>query len=201
MSDDEEITELQAKRLDRLAERIKQLPQDRQEQLMSELKAAYTVKEAAEILSVHPETIRRLIREDKIDAAKVGDNWRVSATAINAYWRDQGGEGAIVKHSPTNRANSYIDVLRRAREQAGDDWEPSSLQVRRLAEVCALATFHHYQQMPMLEWEHDAPKPDDWSAFHEAFGTDVDSNSDLSAKFVDVYEQAARELKTENANA
>ena len=196
--DDEELTDLQAKRLDRLAEKIKRLPQHRQEQLMSELKAAYSVKEAAEILSVHPETIRRLIREGEIDAAKVGDNWRVSATAINTYWRDRGGEGDIVHHSPDNHANSYVDVLRRDREQAGDDWKPSSLQVRRLAEVCALATFHHYQQMPMLEWDHDGPKPDDWSAFHEAFGTDVDSDSELVVKFTDVYEQAVADLRAES---
>lgn len=102
MSDDHKITELQAKRLDRLAEKIKQLPQHRQEQLMSELKAVYTVTEAAEILAVHPETIRRLLREEKIEGAKIGDNWRVSARAINAYWKAQGGDENIVSEPSEN---------------------------------------------------------------------------------------------------
>jgi excisionase family DNA binding protein len=37
----------------------------------------YTVHELAEILSLHPKTVRRFIREGKIKATKIGREWRV----------------------------------------------------------------------------------------------------------------------------
>ena len=37
-----------------------------------------TVKEAADELRVHPETVRRLARGHKIDAVRVGGQWRIS---------------------------------------------------------------------------------------------------------------------------
>ncbi|MEN6368795.1 MAG: helix-turn-helix domain-containing protein [Thermotogota bacterium] len=37
----------------------------------------YTVQELAEILSLHPKTVQRFIREGKIKATKIGREWRV----------------------------------------------------------------------------------------------------------------------------
>lgn len=37
----------------------------------------YSVEEAAEILRVHPNTIRNLIKADKIKAEKIGRQWRI----------------------------------------------------------------------------------------------------------------------------
>ncbi len=37
----------------------------------------YTVHELAEILSLHPKTVQRFIREGKIKATKIGREWRV----------------------------------------------------------------------------------------------------------------------------
>lgn len=36
-----------------------------------------TVKEAAEILMVHPESLRRLLRDGKFPGRKVGGDWRI----------------------------------------------------------------------------------------------------------------------------
>lgn len=46
-----------------------------------------TVKEAAERLRVHPETIRRLVRSDELRAIKIGRIIRISVAAIEDYER------------------------------------------------------------------------------------------------------------------
>lgn len=45
----------------------------------------YTVKEVAEMLSVHPETIRRHLLSGKLKGYKVGKDWRVEETAIREF--------------------------------------------------------------------------------------------------------------------
>ena len=93
MSDDDELTPLQRKRLDRLAERLGELPPHRQRQLMDELegKTVFTVEEAANICDVHPETVRRWIRADKLKAAKIGTEYRISRAELEEAWRNMGG--------------------------------------------------------------------------------------------------------------
>ncbi len=45
----------------------------------------YTVEEAAKILRVHPETIRRMCKQKKFKGArKVGDTWRIPRSSIDA---------------------------------------------------------------------------------------------------------------------
>lgn len=48
----------------------------------------YTVQEVAEKLRMHPESVRRLIREKKIKALKRGHKWLVSDENIQQYLRD-----------------------------------------------------------------------------------------------------------------
>lgn len=49
-------------------------------------KNAYSVAEVAELLSVHPETVRRAIRDGHLDAFKLVDTpsspWRITSGAI-----------------------------------------------------------------------------------------------------------------------
>jgi excisionase family DNA binding protein len=45
----------------------------------------YSVREAAHRLGVHPETIRRLIREGRLDAIRVGRVLRVHREALDAF--------------------------------------------------------------------------------------------------------------------
>ena len=45
----------------------------------------YTVNEVAEMLSVHPETIRRNLKSGKLKGNKVGKDWRVEESAIRQF--------------------------------------------------------------------------------------------------------------------
>ena len=45
----------------------------------------YTVNEVAEMLSVHPETIRRNLKSGKLKGHKVGKDWRVEESAIRQF--------------------------------------------------------------------------------------------------------------------
>ena len=52
---------------------------------MIENKEWITVQEAAEISGYHPEHIRRLIREGKVDARKFSIVWQVDKTSLLTY--------------------------------------------------------------------------------------------------------------------
>lgn len=45
----------------------------------------YTINELAGLLSVHANTVAKLIRERNITAVKVAGVWRVSQIALDAY--------------------------------------------------------------------------------------------------------------------
>lgn len=94
-----ELTDLQDKRLDRLADLIGQLPAERQEQLMSELqdKHTFSTEEAADITGYHAETIRRHIRGGKLTAAKTGGRggYRIARPELARWWRETLGGGQL----------------------------------------------------------------------------------------------------------
>ncbi len=52
---------------------------------MQALIEAYTAEEIAEYLKLHPYTIRRLARENKIPAFRVGGQWRFRRDEID-FW-------------------------------------------------------------------------------------------------------------------
>ena len=54
---------------------------------MKELTEAYTVEEIATYLKLHPYTIRRLAREKKIPAFRVGGQWRFRKDEIDDWSR------------------------------------------------------------------------------------------------------------------
>lgn len=45
----------------------------------------YTVEQIAEILSIHPKTIQRYIREGKLFASKIGKSWRVTGHDLSVF--------------------------------------------------------------------------------------------------------------------
>jgi excisionase family DNA binding protein len=49
-----------------------------------EVKALYTVEEIAEALRVHVTTIRRYIREEKLEAMRIGRKWMIPLSALTA---------------------------------------------------------------------------------------------------------------------
>jgi excisionase family DNA binding protein len=52
---------------------------------------AFSVKEAADIIGVHPDTIRRAIRAGKLKAAKLNKDYRIAKTDLSKYFRESGG--------------------------------------------------------------------------------------------------------------
>lgn len=51
----------------------------------------YTIKEAADLLKVHPETLRRAIKAGKLKAALFGRDFRISRQDLSEFYRAQGG--------------------------------------------------------------------------------------------------------------
>ena len=45
----------------------------------------YSIKQTAQILNLHPKTVRRFIREGKITAVKIGREWRISQENLKEY--------------------------------------------------------------------------------------------------------------------
>lgn len=52
---------------------------------MKDLVETYTAEEIAKYLKLHPYTIRRLAREKKIPAFRVGGQWRFRKDAIDMW--------------------------------------------------------------------------------------------------------------------
>ena len=57
------------------------------EKIMSKIPETYTVDEVAEALKIHPYTVRRLVREGKIPAFKIGGQWRFNKNQIDILSR------------------------------------------------------------------------------------------------------------------
>jgi excisionase family DNA binding protein len=47
----------------------------------------YTIKEIADLLRVHPRTVRKMIAEGEIEAIKVRDEYRIRHSALDAFIR------------------------------------------------------------------------------------------------------------------
>ena len=54
----------------------------------------YTVEEIAQLLSIHPKTIQRYIREGKLRANKVGKGWRVTGHDLSVFAESANAEAA-----------------------------------------------------------------------------------------------------------
>ena len=52
---------------------------------------AFSLKEVASILGVHPETIRRAVKAGKLKAAKIGKDYRISKPELERYFKATGG--------------------------------------------------------------------------------------------------------------
>ena len=45
----------------------------------------YTVEQVADLLDMHPKTIRRYIREGKLSAKKIGKSWRITGNDLSVF--------------------------------------------------------------------------------------------------------------------
>ncbi len=53
----------------------------------------YTVEQVADLLSLHPKTVQRYIREGKLRAAKLGKSWRVAGHDLSVFAENATAEG------------------------------------------------------------------------------------------------------------
>ena len=72
-----------------------------------EAERALNVNQAAERLGVDPESVRRLIRLGKLPAAKIGHNWRLRPSDLDALFeaRKRGGANAPPEPEPEPAAD------------------------------------------------------------------------------------------------
>ena len=54
-------------------------------------KTTFTLAEAASLLSCHVETLRRAIKTQALPAARLGREFRISRTDLQAFWTERGG--------------------------------------------------------------------------------------------------------------
>ena len=74
----------------------------------------YNVEQIAQMLSIHPKTIQRYIREGKLRATKIGKSWRVSGHDLSRFTEGANiaSDESTVGHSAKERtrASSVIDI-------------------------------------------------------------------------------------------
>ena len=58
---------------------------------MTVTQQALSLKDAAEVLGVHSETLRRIIKKGHLKASKVAGVFRISKHDLQEYWLNQGG--------------------------------------------------------------------------------------------------------------
>ena len=57
------------------------------------------VKDAAELLKLHPETVRDMARRGDLIASKTGRVWRIKESDIEAYLKKHSNEGKSCSHT------------------------------------------------------------------------------------------------------
>lgn len=66
----------------------------------------YSVDQIAEMLSMHPKTIQRYIREGKLKANKVGKSWRVAGHDLSIFTENT----SLEEHRSPERAENKIST-------------------------------------------------------------------------------------------
>ena len=71
----------------------------------------YTVDKIAKMLLMHPKTIQRYIREDKLHAKKVGKSWRVYEQDLKVFMECSDITNNILSKAPNKTmASSVVDI-------------------------------------------------------------------------------------------
>lgn len=68
-------------------------------------KQLFTVDEVAEQLALHPKTIRRIIREGRLPAKRIGKEYRVTRAALEAF---AGGTNVTANVTPVPRTRQVL---------------------------------------------------------------------------------------------
>ena len=87
-------------------------------------KMYYSIDEAAEILDLHPRTVRIYVREGKLSGKKIGKEWRISRSALNTFLggeenatENSGGAHDLLQPSHV-RISAVIDIHAASADQA-----------------------------------------------------------------------------------
>jgi excisionase family DNA binding protein len=88
--DHPELTNLSGDDKSRLLEKVFEVAID-------EGKTVFQLEEVAELLGVHPESVRRWIRAGKLKAMKAGRQYLISRTDLQAFWK-KGGGGSLFEN-------------------------------------------------------------------------------------------------------
>ena len=77
------------------------------------MKKYYTVEQIAELLSMHPKTIQKYIREGKLRAAKVGKSWRVTGHDLSVFTENHGLEEGKTPEKNQDKVSisCVVDIL------------------------------------------------------------------------------------------
>ncbi len=82
----------------------------------------YSVEQISQMLSIHPKTVQRYIREGKLRASKIGKSWRVSGHDLSVFTEGANAAPANKKRDiPADgrvKASSVIDIDVDSRDEA-----------------------------------------------------------------------------------
>lgn len=85
------------------------------------MKQYYTVGKIAKMLSMHPKTIQRYIREGKLHATKVGKSWQVQEDDLKSFMECSDIPGDILLPNPAKAvASAVVDIQVADSEDAFD---------------------------------------------------------------------------------
>jgi excisionase family DNA binding protein len=90
-------------------------------------KTTFTLAEAAALLSCHAETLRRAIKSKALHAARLGREYRISRTDLQAFWTARGGSdlfGSGEAPLPPTGSTSPVSLQR-----AKDKFNPVQLKL------------------------------------------------------------------------
>ncbi|GAB5612569.1 hypothetical protein JCM37173_30970 [Allocoprococcus similis] len=101
----------------------------------------YTVEKVAEMLSMHPKTIQRYIREGKLPAKKVGKSWRIYEWDIKNYMKDTDSDD---QHNAEERTvvSSVVDIAVYSFEEAMEIEKMLVAAMNSKADSLGRATMH-----------------------------------------------------------
>ena len=84
--------------------------------------AYYTVEQISKMLSIHPKTVQRYIREGKLRANKIGKSWRVSGHDLSVFTEGTNPapsrEISDIPAEERVKASSVVDINIGSRDEA-----------------------------------------------------------------------------------
>lgn len=81
----------------------------------------YTVEQISKMLSIHPKTIQKYIREGRLHATKIGKSWRVSGHDLSVFTEaneDTSTTTSDIVKEDSVKASAVVDIKVSTKEEA-----------------------------------------------------------------------------------